>query len=85
MDAKDQLVAILGLVVLVIIAGFLFFDYSQEGQVAGVDSQQAEQEIFSKLQSQTENISDVGQGVVDSSIGTEIKAINKAKEAIEKK
>ncbi len=85
MDIKDQIAAILGLVVIVIIAGLLFVDIGDQGQVAGIDTGQEESEIFSKVQSQSENVSDIGQKVVDQSIGAEIKAIKEAKEAIENK
>jgi hypothetical protein len=81
MNIKDQLVAILGLMVIVLVAGALFFDSSEDGKVAGVESKN-QAEAFSKVQEQTEHVSDIGQSVVDDSIGVEVKALDKVRKAL---
>ncbi len=83
MDIKDQLVAVLGLVVIVLVAGFLYYG-NQTGEVAGADTV-GESNVFKNAQVQSQNISDIGQQKIDQSIGAEVEAVKKVEEALKRK
>jgi len=83
MDIKDQIVAVLGLVVVVLVAGFFYYS-NQGGEVAGADTT-SNQDVFINAEKQSKNISDLGQQKIDQSIGAEVKAKEKVEQALKNK
>jgi hypothetical protein len=85
MESRDQLIAVLGLVIVFVVAGLVYINQPSQGEVAGVNSESSFTSALNELETSNDQLLDQGQQVVDQSIGVEVEAGKKAKEAIEKK
>lgn len=83
MTIKDQFAAILGLVIILVVAG-LIFSVKKTGQVAGVEDSFSFKQALEKIEVQSDLFSDQGQQVIDRTIGIEVKTLERLERALKK-